>query len=903
MKKALANIAVPDRATQRALDALKESVEVGNGMRGDPRERNITWGDLAALGGAKILRSLTPGKPVTGANVQLAGASTSTPERPESFAVIATYLSAVCIWDSAHNPISVYAELFRSEVDLFASATLIGRDQGTQFTDRSVQQGVTYYYWIKFVSNSGVEGPLQSTSGFEVAVPLSADAVLADISGQIKQTHLHQVLSGDLDDLKTESEQRTIDVNLLTIEGQQRTEDVAALLGAEVDAALALATAMETKRDLLLVAVGGEDNLASLEATVSEEATARADADTIITGLVTTVTAKADENEASIGGVNTALASVDYALGQRIDSVDVSIQGHSSQIQVIEQALVGQGSSYAGRIETLEVSAVNQQLTNTGDALQEAINQSNQGQIARNTAKSEARQEVLTDDVSALATTSSELEASVGENASSIIAESSARASLSESVAYELSIITTSVGVNIANIKQEEKTRVNAENVIAQRVSSTETAMGKNTSSINNIETAFTDDGSTFAASVTSLKAQSGNSAAAVKTLQEATVDATSGPYAMWSVSATVNDMVASIGLFTNGVDTAVGVNAAQFYVFNGADENASAILPFVIENGITHINTAMIKDASIDQGKIGPITFGKIVNANGDPVTTLTGLLKAEAIDVENLVVSEASTFGGDVSSTGLDGSDRPLWEIKQDGTVTFRSVTAYGITIVDGDFSGVLTASSLSAGKTITTYNFNSQKDDGTWETLVRKFEVKINATATDAAAATNSGLIVYSDNGIGIHVTDANFISGGNTVCYSASIGEGRCAVMGNNDKTRPTVIFENAHIDGPQMQLGEHEDQGVGPIQYPGTFGKPVLGRFYTTGYDLYIGMWTAEGIRWVSQNFYQEIISGTGVGWSYLAGGRYRELRKAQFNEGDAIPRVKISSTYEVHNIV
>jgi len=37
---------------------------------------------------------------------------------------------------------------------------------GQVFSDEEVQNGKTYYYWIRFVSEDGIAGPFHSESGY-----------------------------------------------------------------------------------------------------------------------------------------------------------------------------------------------------------------------------------------------------------------------------------------------------------------------------------------------------------------------------------------------------------------------------------------------------------------------------------------------------------------------------------------------------------------------------------------------------------------------------------------------------------------------------------------------------------------------------------------------------------------
>lgn len=591
MKSPIPNILVKDRAVQRALDTIKEAIEVNNGQRGDPLDRGITLRDLVNIGGARVLRGLRTGQALTSSDVSMGQdvEPDALPGQPVGFMVATNYMSAVCIWEQAENPLSVVAELFRATVDSFASASLIGRDQGTQFTDRTVEPGQTYYYWLRFATNSGIEGPLHSTSGFQADVPLSSGAILEEISGEIQQSHLHTVLSQGLDDFDS--------------------------------------------------------------------------------GL----------------------------------------------------------------------SALTDGLTQEGSTLEQSI--------------------------------------------ASLVSDASTGAA-----------------------------------------------------GVSEIKAAFTDEASTFAVSVSNLKVATSNNTASVQTLSEATVDATEGPYAMWAVSATVNDMTAAIGLFNNGVKTSVGINASEFYVFDSGatDPDAEKLLPFVIVDGVVHMNVAMIKDASIDEGQIGPIGFGKLVDAEGNSITTLAGLLKAEAIDVDNLVVSEATAFTGDVSSTGVNSDGDALWEIKQDGSVTFRNISAYG-------------SSAGGSGFEVGAYNTYAHTfSDGGSKSVTASMRV--------SASGTQSGIDIEVQNGYGlfIHNTgdngDALRVHSDNNDAVKASAYTANKAAYRAVNKVGPQIIFGNGG-GGTGGYVPSNIFEGS-------VFPEVIIGGILATRNDIYYGFYSpglevARRYRWVS----------------------------------------------------
>lgn len=789
-RKAIPKAQSKDRSLNQALVAMKEELDVGNGL-GDPLDRKLTLRELVSLGALKVTRTLRNGGELTSGNIEVPnGANLTTPERAESFTAVATYLGVTLTWDSVRDHTSIYAELYRSETDLFSTATLVGRDQGTQFGDRSVQQGVTYFYWIRFVTNGGIEGPLHSTSGFSVTVPQSSEALLEDLSGQIAQSHLAESLSNDINTLQTE--------------GAQRTADIQIILGEELDGALALAKVSEVERDLLRVVVGGEDNLALLEGVVSEEATARSNADTLLLQQVNTVASQSDENEASIQDTNVALASADAAMGQRVDTVQASIHEQDAKIENIETAYSGGEGSLTEKVLTLEATAIAQELTNQGDALDQAIAIAQSGETTRNIAKLKQTQTAFSDANEALSELITALRASVGNNSSELVA----------------------------------------------------------------LQSTFTDATTALSEQVNTLVAQVDEDVAAIQETLTAKADKTAEPYAMWEIKTTVNNITGSIGLFNNGSKTAVGINANQFYVFDGVD--GDAVLPFVIDGDSTYINNAFIKDASIDKAKIGSVYFSGLTDAEGISIL-VDGKLKADFVDAENLAVSSAATFSGDVAS-GTFNSGTAGWALFQNGNAIFENVV-----INDGVFNGALS----TAGGKITTSS-SGPINDGTASQLI-----KIDARDQEVIAMTLLGGV--SEYGLKIiNVND----SGHGEYIYTGGVG--LSVTSENSDALRASALATN--------QVGGTFSSSKGAAIELTTFYQPTfpsvkIGGFLNSGEDIYVGLSCDAGNRWVSMLFHQKTTADIDDEIKTV-------FRRAQFSAGETIPTSKkLHSDYVIGGYV
>lgn len=141
-------------------------------------------------------------------------------------------------------------------------------------------------------------------------------------------------------------------------------------------------------------------------------------------------------------------------------------------------------------------------------------------------------------------------------------------------------------------------------------------------------------------------------------------------------VKLDVSGYASGFGMYNNGQSADFAVMADRFWVGMPGSGRAR---PFMVVDGITYIDTAMIREASIQQGQLGPIGFGKIVGADGKPVTTLAGKLRADAIDVESLQVTDAN-ISGVIRSKQVASNGQPRWMLDKNGGLTMNGSGAGG-------------------------------------------------------------------------------------------------------------------------------------------------------------------------------------------------------------------------------
>jgi hypothetical protein len=159
-------------------NSVKEALEVRLGRRGDPRDRAITLRDLIESGMAKQLLS-NPFNPDAGVGTIDFEPQTITdytiPPAPTGFTVAATYTAFVLAWDPIQlgNTYFAYTEVWRNGSDDINTAARVDTTSAAVWSE-SAGYDTTYYYWVRHVSTSGIEGPFTGPKSGTTSVDISA---------------------------------------------------------------------------------------------------------------------------------------------------------------------------------------------------------------------------------------------------------------------------------------------------------------------------------------------------------------------------------------------------------------------------------------------------------------------------------------------------------------------------------------------------------------------------------------------------------------------------------------------------------------------------------------------------------------------------------------------------------
>jgi len=173
-----------DKELYASLQAMKEALAVRLGQEGDPLDRAITLRELIDSGMAKKLtnKNFDPNTTTT----DFVGATDdpvdlSIPPAPTGLEASGAFTEIVINWNPPTYSNHSFTEVFRSRDDVIGTAQLVTTTASFVTTD-TVGYNQEYYYWVRFVSTSGVRGPFNQTNGVKASTVEDIAAVMTQLS-------------------------------------------------------------------------------------------------------------------------------------------------------------------------------------------------------------------------------------------------------------------------------------------------------------------------------------------------------------------------------------------------------------------------------------------------------------------------------------------------------------------------------------------------------------------------------------------------------------------------------------------------------------------------------------------------------------------------------------------------
>ena len=599
--------------------AMAEILETGEGVRGDKLDRKLTLRDLLDGGLAKLR---VPGNPDAGLTQPAGPQDMSVPPRPVGFAADGSFFGMIHLtWERPQEQYNNHAftNIYRSEEDNFATAQIIGREPGMFYSDL-VRNDIT-----------SVADPL-NLPGYYYWVTFSSTANIEgppnSPGGTFAQplpdaSYLLAQLSGTLGTTQLDNALRS---RIDKIDGPATLPgSVAQLLSAE-SAARVMA-------------------LASQNATLSASITAERDAR--IAGLAT---AK-DYTDTRVSQESTARADGFSALATQIEQIEAGLGGDYTVGMAIErQARIDGDGALASSIASLTSYA--------------------QGVAADVVSEQQARasaDQALASDVTALYVATEGVQASAYD-------ETQARIDGDSALSAVQRVIAAANSVGSAAHKVSSEVFIDENQAMATRIDELRVTIGDTEAAIRTDMAVLATADSALASSLATVQTSvSGNTASIQQHAKS--INGLSGAY---TLKLDVNGYVSGFGAYNSGTQADFAVLADRFWIARPGAAN-SKVKPFMVIDGKVYMDSAFIRKASIQEGQLGPITFGKLFDEAGRPVTTVAGKLRADMLDVDSLRVGDAN-ISGVIQSSAVNSAGQRRWVLDKNAGLTLNGSGAGG-------------------------------------------------------------------------------------------------------------------------------------------------------------------------------------------------------------------------------
>lgn len=195
---------ISDVHTQRYLEALHSALTVRLGQTRNNLDRSPTLRELID-GGIVTTQGYTANGIPTG-SIQRPGvdpgdidtpfSDLSVPEAPQNLQVASTPFTNRLTWDFPQGftaNITSFAEVWAHDSDDRASALLIGI--GNNSFVHAVEPMSTTYYWVRFISFAGIEGPYNAVSGVAATTPQDPASLVELLEDAIDESSLTDALN------------------------------------------------------------------------------------------------------------------------------------------------------------------------------------------------------------------------------------------------------------------------------------------------------------------------------------------------------------------------------------------------------------------------------------------------------------------------------------------------------------------------------------------------------------------------------------------------------------------------------------------------------------------------------------------------------------------------------------
>jgi len=499
--------------------AVKQILDVREGVVGDPLDANITFRDLVNAGLAELplvrvgTRGAVPIVPLgAGPDGYDPTADRIPPPAPENFTATGAFATVLLQWDEPQYRNHAYTEIWRSSSNLLSQAVLIGTS-ATRFYADSLGTSTTAYYWGRHVSLANVSGAYSSLLGTAATTATDPALVLASLTGQITESQLYNDLAQRIDlidgpstlagsvaarlaseaqaratAIQDEADARTLAIDF---ESQARADAILDEANSRTSAISAATNPLQTQIDLLSAASAGD--VGELIAIVKAEETSRVTSDEAFARTGEVLFAINANNAAAIKTESTARSTADSAQASSLSVLYVTTGDAKAAVVAESKVRAAGDTSTASQLSGLSaISSAN----SAGIALERQVSASQSSAIADqasaltaiaggSSAALQVEQQARSNADAASASQAVSLAAALSDSRSSLQVEQSVRSTADLSLSTQVTTIAASSGGNTAGLQVEQTARASQDSSLASQVSSFSAISGANSAAIS----------------------------------------------------------------------------------------------------------------------------------------------------------------------------------------------------------------------------------------------------------------------------------------------------------------------------------------------------------------------------------------------------------------------------------
>lgn len=503
----------------------------------------------------------------------------------------------------SRNPqLVAHFQLFRSDTSNVGGAVQIATVAGSTFYDKMIGTD-RKYYWLKVISLNG------TASGFigpATAIPGSlVDTIITTLEGEIDEGLLATTLRSSIDNISL-NYQAIID---------------------ETDRRIADNESLSSALDLI------GKRTSEVETFVNKEITQRKEGDTALAQEVTLIAAANKDNTALITEERTARVTADDALTLLQTTLHGQVNNPVTGLPATRSTLIN--SYYTKNDADKAIAAANLTLNTafydplTGHAATRSL------LLNDYYTKSTANQAISNATMSLVSQT----------GLTTILGGYTNTAALQNNYYTKTD---TNSAITVATEKLAAKTTFNNYTTTADLERNYYTKTGANTAIAN---------------AATTLQVVGPNGVkSSLQQQMTAQYDLNKGYSAMYTIKLDVNGVIGGFGLYNSGVTVEAGFNVDKFWIGRGGVKG----YPFIIQDGIVYIKSAMISQLKADQIDTRGLTikdaYGKTIFGAGtglslSHITGLGTLATKDSVSTTNITGLGSLATKNSVAATDVSG------------------------------------------------------------------------------------------------------------------------------------------------------------------------------------------------------------------------------------------------------